>query len=119
MTNQNLSTEYNIKAKLSLLSLLFDQKTKSCNAKLDGNKNGKKGPISKKQLAEHFFVHFFAVVLYEYNAKRPSYTFFIFVGFVPVRFFFSLLLIFTLLAASISRKKKKGFKRFLVTVQTD
>ena len=86
----------------------------------------KKVQLAKKQLAEHFFVHFFAVVLYDYNAKRPSYTFYEgtlltknFVSFVPVRFFFSLLLIFTLLAASISRKKKKGFKRFLVTVQTD
>ena len=55
----------------------------------------KKVQLAKKQLAEHFFVHFFAVVLYDYNAKRPSYTFYEgtlltknFVSFVPVRFFF-------------------------------
>ena len=48
------------------------------------------GPISKK----NFFVHLFAVILYDYNAKLPSYTFCErtlltknFVAFVPVRFF--------------------------------
>ena len=38
-----------------------------------------------------FYVHFFAVVLYGYNEKRPNYTFyggnvvFIFSGFLPTK----------------------------------
>ena len=49
------------------------------------------------------FVHFFAVVLHDYNTKLPSYTFY---GGTVVRVlvycFFSLPLFFTLVAASIS-----------------
>ena len=49
-----------------------------------------------------FFVHFFAVVLYDYKVKLPSYTFYGGnVVCVPVHSF-SLPLIFTLVAASIS-----------------
>ena len=62
----------------------------------EGNENSKKitiiGPISK-----------IAVVLYDYNVKRPSCT--VYGGnvqCVPVRFFFSLALIFTLVATGIS-----------------
>ena len=63
----------------------------------EDNENSKKktttiGPISK-----------IAVVLHDYNVKRPSCTFYGGnVPCVPVRFFFSLPLIFTLVAAGIS-----------------
>ena len=64
----------------------------------DGNKNSRKkksvGLISKNttlHVQHTFYVHFFAVVLHDKN-----------VVCVPVHFFFSLPLIFTLLAASIS-----------------
>ena len=73
------------------------------------------GLINKKATlqAQHtFFVHFFAVVLHDYNVKWkfqniPSYTFYggnvvhVVVFFVCL-LFFSLPLIFTLVAASIS-----------------
>ena len=59
--------------------------------------------------AAHFFVHFFAVVLHDHSVKLTSYTFYgkqmsyvltkDFVACVPVRFFFSLPLILTLLAS--------------------
>ena len=48
----------------------------------DRNKNSKKkiiGLIRKKNsfsLAAHFFVHFFAVVLHNYNIELPGYTFY-------------------------------------------
>ena len=48
-----------------------------------GNENGKKDNNNNFARAAHFFVHLFAVV-----------------ACVPVRFFFSLPLIFTLLAAT-------------------
>ena len=52
----------------------------------------------------HSFVHFFAVVLIDYDVKLPSYKFYgLNVACILVRlFFFSLPLIFTLAAASIS-----------------
>ena len=52
----------------------------------------------------HSFVHFFAVVLIDYDVKLPSYKFYgLNVACILVRlFFFSLPLIFTLVAASIS-----------------
>ena len=63
----------------------------------EGNENSKKittiGPISK-----------IAIVFHDYNVKLPSYTFYGGnVPCVPVRFFFSLPLIFILVAAGISR----------------
>ena len=58
------------------------------------------GLVSKKSnfaRAAHFFVHFFAVVLHEYNMKLLSYTFYGGnVVRVFVHFFFPLPLIFTL-----------------------
>ena len=48
----------------------------------EGNENGEKttiGLISKKETlhVQHTsFVHFFAVVLHDYNVKLPSYTFY-------------------------------------------
>ena len=76
----------------------------------EGNENGEKtkiGLISKKatlQVQHTFFVHFFAHVLHDYNVKlqkRPGYTFYEgSVVRVLVHFLFSLLLIFTLLAAT-------------------
>ena len=48
----------------------------------EGNENGEKttiGLISKKETLyeQHTsFVHFFAVVLHDYNVKLPSYTFY-------------------------------------------
>ena len=87
----------------------------------EGNENGEKttiGLISKKatlHVQHTFFVHFFAVVLHDYNVKWkfqniPSYTFYgwnvvhvvVFFVFCLFAFFFSLPLIFTLVAASIS-----------------
>ena len=80
----------------------------------DGNENCKKNNslISNKKnfaRAAHFFVHFFAFVLHDHSVKLSSYTFYgkqvsyvltkDFVACVPVRFFFSLPLIFTLLAS--------------------
>ena len=73
----------------------------------EGNENGEKttiGLISKKETlyVQHTsFVHFFAVVLHDYNVKLPSYTFY---GGNVVRLslltFFLLPLIFTLVAAT-------------------
>ena len=59
------------------------------------NENGKKGLFSKTQLCmftKHtFFLQFFAVVLYDYNVKLLSYTFYGGnVVCVPVRFFLKL-----------------------------
>ena len=48
----------------------------------EGNENGEKttiGLISKKatlHVQHTFFVHFFAVVLHDYNVKLPGYTFY-------------------------------------------
>ena len=79
----------------------------------EGNENTQNksvGLISKKKKnfarAAHFFIHFFAVVLHDHNVKLgqklPSYTFCgANVVCVPVAYF-SLPLIFTLVAASIS-----------------
>ena len=54
--------------------------------------------------AQHtFFVHFLAVVLHDCNVKLPNYTFYgRNVVCVPVRLFFLLPLIFSLVAVSIS-----------------
>ena len=83
----------------------------------DGNENGKNSNFSyqqKKKIASaaRFFVHLFDVVLLDDNVKRPSYTSYIGNGVCAHQnccwlcpcslFFFSLSLIFTLLAASIS-----------------
>ena len=61
---------------------------------------------------QHAFLSSLAVVLHDYNVKLPSHIIFMgelsyvltkyFVSCVHVRFYFSLALIFTLLAASIS-----------------
>ena len=79
----------------------------------EGNKNGKKktaiGLISKKatlHVQHTFFVHFFAVVLNDCNVKRPK-TSWLHVLWrkcctCSCSLFFSLSLIFTLVAASIS-----------------
>ena len=80
----------------------------------ESNENGKKtaiGLISKKvtlHVQHTFFVHFFAVVLHDCKVKRPetSWSGYTFYGGSVVRvlvhfFFFSLSLIFTLVAASI------------------
>ena len=84
----------------------------------EGNKNGNKktaiGLISKKatlHVQHTFFVHFFAVVLNDCNVKRPK-TSWLHVLWRKCRrcscslFFFSLSLIFTLVAASIPPLKK-------------
>ena len=75
------------------------------------------GLISKKEsnlaCAAHFFLHFFDIVSHNYNVKIPSYTSYMCVGNVvcahqklcclySCSLFFLLLLIFTLVAASIS-----------------
>ena len=55
--------------------------------------------------AAHFFCHFFAVFLHYYNEKVPSYTFYggnVVHCMCSCFFFFSLPLIFILVAASIS-----------------
>ena len=52
----------------------------------------------------HFFIHYFALVLHDYNVKPPSYTFCggnVACVSVPWFFSFSPPLIFTLVAASI------------------
>ena len=81
----------------------------------EGNKNGEKkttiGLISRKStLHEHhtFFVHFFAVVLHDYSVKLPETSrnflvthFMEEMSHVFVFNFFPLLLIFTLVAASV------------------
>ena len=57
---------------------LLKQNVKSCNANGEGNENGEKtkiGLISKKatlHVQHTFFVHFFAVVLHDYNVKLPE-----------------------------------------------
>ena len=94
----------------------------------DGNENGKKsiGLISKKTIlhGSTLLVHFFDVVLHDYNVKRPSYTFYVrnvvcahrkFFACVPVRFFYSLPLIFNSLTASISHFLTANFRIFLPT----
>ena len=72
----------------------------------EGSENGENtttGLISKNatlHVQHTVFVHFFAVVLHDYNVKRPGYTFY---GGNVIRLvhFFSLLpLIFNLVAAS-------------------
>ena len=97
------------------------QNIKSCNDKekvkttrtVKKNQNKKTttttttiGLISKKGRAAHFFVHFFAVVLHDHNVKFPetslSYTFYGENVVKSCSFFFSLLLIFTLVTVSIS-----------------
>ena len=89
--------------------------------KLAATRTGKKGPISKKT-----FLYISVPLFCTTTTRNFLVTRFMkelcsqkICCFVSVRFFFSLPLIFTLLAASISRKKKKDLKRFLVTVQTD
>ena len=77
----------------------------------EGNENGEKttiGLISKKttlHLQHTFFVHFFAVVLHDYNIKCPETSWLqCFVEEMLYMFFFtffSLPLIFSWLAASI------------------
>ena len=76
----------------------------------DSNENSKKslGLISKRKNfahAAHFFVHSFDVVLhnYMYNVKLPTCLYTSCIGKVVfAHFFFSLPLIFTLLAATCS-----------------
>ena len=91
---------------------LLKQNVKSCNANGEGNENGEKtkiGLISKKATwhVEHtFFVHFFAVVLHDYNVKLPEASW-LHVLWRKCRtrscsLFFPLSLIFTQVAASIS-----------------
>ena len=57
--------------------------------------------LAKNNLAcaAHFFVHFFAIVLHDQRVKLSSYMFY---EGKYCRFFFSLLLIFTLEATGIS-----------------
>ena len=72
------------------------KKVQSCNAERPRQpERQKKGLFSKKQLCmftKHtFFLHFFAVVLHDYNVKLLSYTFYGGnVVCVPVRFFLKL-----------------------------
>ena len=76
----------------------------------EGNKNGEKtiGLISKKatlHVQHTFFVHFFAVVLHEYNVKLSETSWLRFMeemSYVFLFIFFSLPLIFTLVTARIS-----------------
>ena len=70
----------------------------------EGNENDDKtkirliGKNTSLHVQHTFFVHFFAVVLHD-NVKLPSYAFY---GGNVVRVFFSLPLIFTLVAVRIS-----------------
>ena len=75
------------------------------------------GLISRKTnfAGAHFFIHYFALVLHDYNLKPPSYTFYggnvayASVGY----FFFSLPLIFTFEAASIPHLPTAAIKFLL------
>ena len=70
-------------------------------------------------------VHFFDVVLHDYNVKRPSYSSYVgnvvcaeqkfFLLVFLFAFFYSLLLIFNLLAANISHFLTANFRVFLPT----
>ena len=87
----------------------------------DGNKNGKKnqvGLISKNLApAAHFLVRFFAVVLHDYNVKRPSYKIENVVC-VPARFFFFYCrssLFISVVASIFSPPPLQNFNAFLPT----
>ena len=78
----------------------------------EGNENGEKttiGLISKKatlHVQHTFFVHFFAVVLHDYNVKLPETSWLLVLymeemSYVFLFIFFTLPLIFILVAASI------------------
>ena len=77
----------------------------------ESNENGKKNSNRSNQQksnfarAAHFFVHFFAVVLHDCNVKRPKTSWLHVLwrkcGTCSCSLFFSLSLIFTLVAASI------------------
>ena len=70
----------------------------------EGNENGEK-QLAKKHLctcSTLFFVHFFAVVLHDYNEKLPGTRFMEELSYVFLFTFFPLSLIFTQVAASIS-----------------
>ena len=88
------------------------------------------GLISKKEnkylaCAAHLFLHFFDIVSHNYNVEIPSYTSYMYVGnvlcspkvllLVFLFAFFSLPLIFTLVAASISLFVTANFHVFLPT----
>ena len=70
-------------------------------------------------------VHFFDVVLHDYNVKRPSYSSYVgnvvyalqnfFLLVFLFAFFYSLLLIFNLLTANISHFLTANFRVFLPT----
>ena len=97
----------------------------------EGNEDGKKINRSNRQkniyftLAEHFFGHFFDVVLDDYNMKLRSYPSYVgnvvcahqkLVAYVSVCFFFlSVPLIFTLLVARISHLLTANFYVLLPT----
>ena len=90
----------------------------------EGNKNGEKtiGLISKKatlHVQHTFFVHFFAVVLHDHNVKLPE-TSWLHVLWRKCRtcscsLFFSLSLIFTLVATSISHFLNAATKCYVVS----
>ena len=96
------------------------QNIKSYNAKRRRQRERlKKTPIGliSKQATLHaqhtFFVHFFAVVLHDCNVKRPETSWLHVLSVVRVlaHFFFSLSLIFTLVAASLP--PQQNFTLFL------
>ena len=75
------------------------------------------GLISRKTnfAGAHFFIHYFALVLHDYNVKPPSYTFYggnVACVSVPSCFSFSPPLIFILVAASITHRRYKIFMFF-------
>ena len=77
-------------------------------------------PINKKKLGTLFFVHFFTVVLHDYNVKLRNFLgtrFFKEMLNVFLFTFFSLPLIFTLVAASISPFSHRRFKIFMFFFQ--
>ena len=94
----------------------------------ENDKNKSKGLISQKDnfaLATHFFVHFYDVVLHNYNVKIPIYTSYVgnvvcahqtFCCLCPCSVsVFSLPLIFTLLTTTISHFRTANFLVFLPT----
>ena len=90
------------------------KKIQSCNAERPRQRERQKKVYLAKnnfaRLLSTLFLHFFAVVLLDYNVKLLSYTFYGGnVVCVPVRFFFKNV-IYTFVAASISQFLTAGTK---------
>ena len=123
LTNQSILYKDLARAKgealVSLIYIVYSSKMEnSVMLSGDGQRKQRKklvGLISKIaafHVQHTFFLHFFAVFLLDYNAKLPE-TSHLHVLCVPVHFMFSLPLIFTLVAASISPFSHRRYKIFM------